>query len=149
MKQAGNLCEFVIDTSETLIEGKSIDSYAASRSNWSKADFNNDMNICRAAFIEKFNKKNSNGMQMTTSSAPYKLTYKLKSLDLGNTALSFLTFTKGGCNMSGTAELSKDGQVIATIDVVNQGGGNGRSESLRLELMFKRWAKKLIKDCLK
>lgn len=142
------LLEF--DYSATKVGDKTLDEYLKDRGEDFVRDWPNDKIRAASYFVERFNKKNKKGMQITSDeeAAGYTVVVHVKTLDMGNGGSAFVPFSSakaGGVIMTGTIDIvDKNTQNVVCNLYVDEVKGLGHvSEAIRIGLAYFALADKM------
>lgn len=147
-QHVGAILEF--DYSKTKIEGKELHAYLKDRGGDVAKDWPSDNEKAKSYFVQEFNKKNDKGMFVSTeTNSPYKIIVHVSTLDLGNTAASFLSFSAkgGGAIMTGTIDIvnAKTNKSECTLEITELKAISHPSEVIRRGLLYASLAKNVSK----
>lgn len=154
-KQAKALLE--IDYASAMVKDQTLNDYLAGRGDDFVRDWPEDSKKAAEYFIVRFNKKNDEGMQLTSnaSDASYKMIIHVNKLDMGNGAGFFIPWAStkaGGIIVSGDVDVVslKTNKVLCELAVDEVKGISSPSETIRLGMAYFELANrifKLVKKC--
>lgn len=149
-KQAKALLE--IDYASTMVKDQTLNDYLAGRGDDFVRDWPEDSKKAAEYFIVRFNKKNDEGMQLTSnaSDASYKMIIHVNKLDMGNAASGFIPWASmraGGVIVSGEVDLVslKTNKVLCELVVDEVKGISNPSETIRLGMAYFELANRIFK----
>lgn len=144
-------CTLELDFTNANVEGKPYKEYIASRdAEWNR-DWPNDLANGMQFFVNKWNKKNKKGMQVTTETGgKYRLVIKPTYIFFGSAALAWtIGFGAGGMKMSGTMEVMDGDKTLLVVDIKDQTGKSKLTETKRFASLMEELADDLYKDSRK
>jgi hypothetical protein len=146
------VCSFVYDFTNTSIEDTPYQDYLTKQGDkFTKEWFNEVLPLGTKRYVETWNRKNKNGLQVTKdSTAAYKMVIAPSYLNLGSGAASFfIGLGAGGDKLNGTITVYKDDEALLEITVEGQTGNSDNAARNRFGDLMNQLAKDTLNDVLK
>ena len=142
----------IVDYSNAMVGGQTLDQYLASQGDDYVRDWPNDQKKIKDYFTANFNRKNKKGLTTTENQqgAPYTMIIHVQEMDMGNGGATFIPFASskaGGVILTAVIEVldAATGQSLLQLQAKDVKGIGSVSETTRIGMAFFELAKMLAK----